>query len=94
MASGIFNSTYYGKDYRAGAALLRARRPYLVKNALTGLGLVAFTISVCTFDSDHIFSPESQTRNHTRPKELSTNQPTIQKTPTPSVQSARMNSPM
>jgi hypothetical protein len=27
-----FNSTYYGKDYRAGAALLRARRPYLFKN--------------------------------------------------------------
>ncbi|GAT28960.1 hypothetical protein RIB2604_02701460 [Aspergillus luchuensis] len=35
MPAGIFNSTYYGKDYRAGAALLRARRPYLFKNALT-----------------------------------------------------------
>jgi hypothetical protein len=43
-----FNSTYYGKDYRAGAALLRARRPFLVKNALTGFGLFAFTIGVCT----------------------------------------------
>ncbi|EAW20093.1 uncharacterized protein NFIA_097160 [Aspergillus fischeri NRRL 181] len=49
MAAGIFNSTYYGKDYRAGAALLRARRPYLFKNALTGLGLVAFTISVYAY---------------------------------------------
>ncbi|KAF7594238.1 hypothetical protein BBP40_009790 [Aspergillus hancockii] len=49
MASGLFNSTYYGKDYRAGAALLRARRPYLFKNALTGLGLVAFTISVYAY---------------------------------------------
>ncbi|OJJ46269.1 hypothetical protein ASPZODRAFT_2091053 [Penicilliopsis zonata CBS 506.65] len=49
MATGIFNSTYYGKDYRAGAALLRARRPYLVKNALTGLSLVAFTISVYAY---------------------------------------------
>ncbi|KAE8372360.1 hypothetical protein BDV26DRAFT_102138 [Aspergillus bertholletiae] len=49
MASGIFNSTYYGKDYRAGAALLRARRPYLVKNALTGLGLVGFTIAVYAY---------------------------------------------
>lgn len=44
-----FNSTYYGKDYRAGAALLRARRPYLFKNALTGFGLFAFSIGVCTY---------------------------------------------
>ncbi|KAJ5127448.1 hypothetical protein N7448_008227 [Penicillium atrosanguineum] len=49
MASGIFNSTYYGKDYRAGAALLRARRPFLVKNALTGFGLFAFTIGVYVY---------------------------------------------
>ncbi|RAH46982.1 uncharacterized protein BO66DRAFT_437783 [Aspergillus aculeatinus CBS 121060] len=49
MASGIFNSTYYGKDYRAGAALLRARRPYLVKNAITGLCLVGFTIGVYAY---------------------------------------------
>ncbi|KAF7157132.1 hypothetical protein CNMCM5623_001120 [Aspergillus felis] len=51
MPAGIFNSSYYGKDYRAGAALLRARRPYLFRNALTGLGLVAFTISVCTYST-------------------------------------------
>jgi cytochrome c oxidase assembly factor 3 len=43
-----FNSSYYGKDYRAGAALLRARRPYLVKNALTGLTLCGFVVGVCT----------------------------------------------
>ncbi|RLL99753.1 hypothetical protein CFD26_101518 [Aspergillus turcosus] len=49
MPAGIFNSTYYGKDYSAGAALLRARRPYLFRNALTGLGLVAFTISVYAY---------------------------------------------
>ncbi|KAJ6120303.1 hypothetical protein N7523_004583 [Penicillium sp. IBT 18751x] len=49
MASGIFNSTYYGKDYRAGAALLRARQPFLVKNALTGFGLFAFTIGVYVY---------------------------------------------
>ncbi|KAJ5577842.1 uncharacterized protein N7459_006806 [Penicillium hispanicum] len=49
MATGIFNSTYYGKDYRAGAALLRARRPYLVKNALTGFGLFAFSIGVYAY---------------------------------------------
>ncbi|PLB34067.1 uncharacterized protein BDW47DRAFT_84149 [Aspergillus candidus] len=49
MATGLFNSTYYGKDYRAGAALLRARRPYLFKNAATGMALVAFTISVYAY---------------------------------------------
>ncbi|RAL07429.1 uncharacterized protein BO97DRAFT_429291 [Aspergillus homomorphus CBS 101889] len=49
MASGIFNSSYYGKDYRAGAALLRARRPYLLKNAVTGLCLVGFTIGVYAY---------------------------------------------
>ncbi|OQE31858.1 hypothetical protein PENSTE_c001G05032 [Penicillium steckii] len=49
MAAGIFNSTYYGKDYRAGAALLRARRPFLVKNAITGFGLFAFTIGVYAY---------------------------------------------
>ncbi|KKK16223.1 hypothetical protein P175DRAFT_0496958 [Aspergillus ochraceoroseus IBT 24754] len=49
MPVGIFNSTYYGKDYRAGAALLRARRPYLFKNAATGLALCAFTIGVYAY---------------------------------------------
>ncbi|KAJ5825773.1 hypothetical protein N7474_002911 [Penicillium riverlandense] len=49
MASGIFNSTYYGKDYRAGAALLRARRPYLFKNAVTGLGLVVCVAGIYTY---------------------------------------------
>ncbi|KAI9934443.1 hypothetical protein ASPWEDRAFT_43859 [Aspergillus wentii DTO 134E9] len=49
MPAGIFNSTYYGKDYRAGAALLRARRPYLFKNALTGIGLVGFSIAVYSY---------------------------------------------
>ena len=47
MLCASFNSTYYGKDYRAGAALLRARRPYLFKNTITGFGLFAFTIAVC-----------------------------------------------
>ncbi|RMJ26325.1 hypothetical protein PHISP_02811 [Aspergillus sp. HF37] len=49
MPTGLFNSTYYGKDYRAGAALLRARRPYLFRNALTGLGLVSFTIAIYAY---------------------------------------------
>ncbi|BCR90788.1 uncharacterized protein ACHE_60674A [Aspergillus chevalieri] len=49
MPAGIFNSTYYGKDYRAGAALLRARRPYLVKNAVTGLALCGITVGVYVY---------------------------------------------
>ncbi|KAH8433659.1 uncharacterized protein LDX57_011293 [Aspergillus melleus] len=49
MASGIFNSTYYNRDSNPGAALLRARRPYLFKNAATGVALVAFTIGVYAY---------------------------------------------
>ncbi|KAK0510963.1 hypothetical protein JMJ35_006515 [Cladonia borealis] len=39
-------SSYYDKHYRPSPALLRARQPYLVKNALTGLAICVFTISV------------------------------------------------
>ncbi|EXV03011.1 coiled-coil domain-containing protein 56 [Metarhizium robertsii] len=39
MAGG--HSTYYDRRYRQGPALIRARRPYLFKNAFTGLGLLA-----------------------------------------------------
>ncbi|KAG6007254.1 hypothetical protein E4U21_006172 [Claviceps maximensis] len=34
-------STYYDRRFRQGPALIRARRPYLFKNAATGLGLMA-----------------------------------------------------
>ncbi|EHK16840.1 uncharacterized protein TRIVIDRAFT_162874, partial [Trichoderma virens Gv29-8] len=34
-------TTYYDRRLRQGPALVRARRPYLFKNALTGLGLFA-----------------------------------------------------
>ncbi|KAL8944978.1 MAG: hypothetical protein Q9211_000411 [Gyalolechia sp. 1 TL-2023] len=40
-------STYWTKDNRQTAALIRARQPFLIKNIFTGLGLAAFTISVC-----------------------------------------------
>ncbi|KAI0995737.1 hypothetical protein K3495_g12444 [Podosphaera aphanis] len=39
-------SSYYDKNYRQSAALIRARRPYIVKNALSGLALFAFTMGV------------------------------------------------
>ncbi|KAF4124087.1 hypothetical protein GMORB2_5803, partial [Geosmithia morbida] len=42
-------STYYDRRYRQGAALVRARRPYLVKNAVTGLGLFAFVSAVYAY---------------------------------------------
>ncbi|KAI9647351.1 hypothetical protein NHQ30_003736 [Ciborinia camelliae] len=42
-------SSYYDKNYKQSAALIRARRPYLVKNALTGACIFAFAIGVFTF---------------------------------------------
>ncbi|KAL8872738.1 MAG: hypothetical protein Q9174_001677 [Haloplaca sp. 1 TL-2023] len=42
-------STYYTRDQQATAALLRARRPYLVKNIFTGLGVASFAIGVYAF---------------------------------------------
>ena len=49
----IQKSSYYDKDYRQAAALIRARRPYLVKNIITGAALFSFTIAVCTILSSH-----------------------------------------
>lgn len=42
----IPRSSYYEADYRQGKALLRARRPYIVKNLITGACILAFTASV------------------------------------------------
>ncbi|KAF7544521.1 hypothetical protein G7Z17_g9881 [Cylindrodendrum hubeiense] len=40
------HSTYYDRRLRQGPALIRARRPYLVKNTVTGLGLLAVVGSI------------------------------------------------
>lgn len=32
---------------RQSPALIRARRPYLVKNTVLGLGITAFAVGVC-----------------------------------------------
>ncbi|CAM1506702.1 Fc.00g063430.m01.CDS01 [Cosmosporella sp. VM-42] len=40
MAGNSPHSTYYDRRLRQGPALVRARRPYLFKNAVTGLGLL------------------------------------------------------
>lgn len=39
-------STYYDQRFRQGPALIRARKPYLLRNALTGLGLFAVVSGV------------------------------------------------
>ncbi|EPQ65766.1 hypothetical protein BGT96224_917, partial [Blumeria graminis f. sp. tritici 96224] len=39
-------SSYYDKEYRQSPALIRARRPYLIRNAATGLALLTFAIGV------------------------------------------------
>jgi hypothetical protein len=40
-------SSYYEADYRQSPALIRARRPYLVKNAITGVAIMSFAFGVC-----------------------------------------------
>lgn len=45
--SRIPRSSYYDKNYRQSAALIRARRPFLVRNIVTGTAIFAFAISVC-----------------------------------------------
>lgn len=42
------HSTYYDRRLRQGPALIRARRPYLFKNAVTGLGLLGLVGGICT----------------------------------------------
>ncbi|KAI9681164.1 MAG: hypothetical protein M1817_002446 [Caeruleum heppii] len=45
----IPKSSYYDEHYRQSAALIRARRPYLVKNILTGTAIFGFAIGVYAF---------------------------------------------
>ncbi|KAL3417575.1 Cytochrome c oxidase assembly factor 3, mitochondrial [Phlyctema vagabunda] len=45
----IPRSSYYDKNYKQSASLIRARRPYLIKNALTGVGIFGFAIGVYVF---------------------------------------------
>jgi hypothetical protein len=42
-------SSYYDSDYRQTAALIRARRPYVFKNAIMGLAIGGFAIGVCEY---------------------------------------------
>ncbi|EMC93127.1 hypothetical protein BAUCODRAFT_150498 [Baudoinia panamericana UAMH 10762] len=45
----IPQSSYYDARNRPGAALYRARQPYLVKNALTGVCIIGFVAAVYTY---------------------------------------------
>ncbi|PSK55736.1 coiled-coil domain-containing protein 2 [Elsinoe australis] len=49
IGSRVPQSSYYDKYNRPTAALQRARRPYLVKNAFTGLGVLGFAVGVYVF---------------------------------------------
>ncbi|MCJ1378401.1 hypothetical protein MMC17_001499 [Xylographa soralifera] len=45
----IPRSSYYDKNYRQTAALIRARQPYLIRNIITGTTIFGFAISVYAF---------------------------------------------
>ncbi|KAL2129094.1 hypothetical protein VTI74DRAFT_8257 [Chaetomium olivicolor] len=47
--AGLPRSTYYDSRYRQSPALIRARRPYLVKNAVVGLSISAFAIGIYAY---------------------------------------------
>ncbi|EQL00147.1 Coiled-coil domain-containing protein 56 [Ophiocordyceps sinensis CO18] len=40
------HSTYYDRRLRQGPALIRARRPYLFRNSITGLGLLTVVAGI------------------------------------------------
>ncbi|KAI9750771.1 MAG: hypothetical protein M1815_001582 [Lichina confinis] len=46
MARPFQRSSYYNEDNRTGLSLLRARRPFLVKNAITGLSLFGMCVGI------------------------------------------------
>ncbi|PUU84308.1 hypothetical protein B9Z19DRAFT_1070032 [Tuber borchii] len=42
-------STYYEPDQRQGASLIRARKPFLIKNVITGLVMFGITASIYVY---------------------------------------------
>ncbi|KAH8885083.1 hypothetical protein GQ53DRAFT_751374 [Thozetella sp. PMI_491] len=47
--AGIEQSSYYDRRYRQSPALIRARKPYLVKNAVLGIGIFAFAAGIYAY---------------------------------------------
>ncbi|KUI66305.1 Cytochrome c oxidase assembly factor 3, mitochondrial [Cytospora mali] len=64
--AGIDHSSYYTRASSQSAALLRARRPYLVKNAITGLGVAGIAVGVCT-STPFLFHVHPGERKNTDP---------------------------
>ncbi|KAI1102368.1 hypothetical protein F4804DRAFT_267650 [Jackrogersella minutella] len=46
MASGFGSSSYYDRRFRQSPALIRARRPYIFKNAVLGSAIAAVAVGV------------------------------------------------
>ncbi|RYP79028.1 hypothetical protein DL771_000006 [Monosporascus sp. 5C6A] len=46
MAGGFGSSSYYERSHRQSPALIRARRPYLMKNVVVGSAIAAFAVGV------------------------------------------------
>ncbi|KAI1328386.1 hypothetical protein F5Y16DRAFT_398554 [Xylariaceae sp. FL0255] len=46
MPAGFGNSSYYDRHLRQSPALIRARKPYLVKNAVVGTLVASVAIGV------------------------------------------------
>ncbi|KAI2607095.1 uncharacterized protein GGS25DRAFT_522612 [Hypoxylon fragiforme] len=71
MASGFGSSSYYDKRQRQSPALIRARRPYIFKNAVVGslvgafaIGVYAYTISVVGQDEfEDVKVPDAPTQS-------------------------------
>jgi hypothetical protein len=52
------HNTYY-RENRHSPALIRARRPYIVKNAIMGLGFCVMTAGICTLFQDAMEAPSA-----------------------------------
>ncbi|KAI0428107.1 hypothetical protein F5Y09DRAFT_10789 [Xylaria sp. FL1042] len=49
MPPGFGSSSYYDRQFRQSPALIRARKPYLVKNAVVGSAIAVFAMGVYVY---------------------------------------------
>ncbi|GAB1310163.1 Cytochrome c oxidase assembly factor 3 [Madurella fahalii] len=56
--AGFQQSTYYDRRHRQSPALIRARRPYLVKNAVLGLTLATISAGIYAYTLNAIGQDE------------------------------------
>ncbi|KXX77439.1 Cytochrome c oxidase assembly factor 3, mitochondrial [Madurella mycetomatis] len=56
--AGFQPSTYYDRRHRQSPALIRARRPYLVKNAALGLALATISVGIYAYTINAIGQDE------------------------------------